>query len=340
MRDASQVAAAGTPAADPAAPAVAPSDPPADDSGDAADSGSDWFARTKEIAGFIAPTTAITALLIYFGYVGTRARFAYFGVYLDLTELSNQNLVLYGLEVLYVPAALALLALLAGAACHAAVGWLVSAPDRSGTALTVAAFAALGGVLLTARALIGILVVQVAQTEVPGTSALALALGPVLLVYAGWIAATVLSRRTGRSVPAASFAAGHVGARSARLRRLTTVVVGGLVLVGLFWAANSFAWAFGQGRAVEDALGLPAQPEVVLDTKEALVDLPQGITEVPLPTDAEQAFRYRYRGLRLLLAAGDRLFLVPAHWTEEGRTLVVPYDDEIRIQLIPSPQSR
>lgn len=288
--------------------------------------GKDWGTRLKDLAGLIAPTTAISALLIYFGYVGTRARFAYFGVYLDLTELSNQSLVLYGLEVLYVPAALALLAILAAAGCHAAVSWLVAAPGHRRTALAVAAFFAVAGVLLVARALIGILVVRVSRSEVPGTSALALALGPALIVYGGWAAATVLSGRTGvreRWQP------------GARLRRLVAVVAAGLVLVGLFWAANSFAWAFGQGRAVDDALALPTQPELVLDTREPLVDLPEGVTEVPLPAASEQAFRFRYRGLRLLLAAGGRLFLVPAHWTDRSRTLVVPYDGEIRIQLVP-----
>lgn len=288
--------------------------------------GKDWGTRLKDLAGLIAPTTAITALLIYFGYVGTRARFAYFGVYLDLTELSNQNLVLYGLEVLYVPAALVLLAILAAAGCHAAVSWLVAAPGHRRTALAVAAFVAVAGVLLVARALIGILVVRVSRSEVPGTSALALALGPTLIVYGGWAAATVLS---GRTEVRKRWQAG------ARLRRLVAVVAAGLVLVGLFWAANSFAWAFGQGRAVDDALALPTQPELVLDTREPLVDLPEGVTEVPLPAGSEQAFRYRYRGLRLLLAAGGRLFLVPAHWTDHGRTLVVPYDGEIRIQLVP-----
>src|SRR4029453_766373 len=223
---------AAAPAAEPAAPAAVPIEPPATDSGETAtDPPPGWGPQIKEFAGFIAPTTAVTALLIYFGYVGTRARFAYFGVYLDLTELSNQNLVL--------------LAFLAGAGGHAAGGWLVTAPGRGGVALTIAAFAALGGFLLTARALIGILVVRVAQTEFPGTSALALALGPLLLAYAGWIAATVLSRRTDQRQHSDSFAAWHAGARTARLRRLAAVVVGGLVLVGLFWAANSFAWAFG-----------------------------------------------------------------------------------------------
>jgi hypothetical protein len=140
--------------------------------------------------------------------------------------------------------------------------------------------------------------VRVSQTEVPGTSALAL--GPVLIAYAGWAAGTVASRRAGPRLTR-----WHGDPRVTRLRRVVAVVTAGLVRVGLFWAVNSFAWAFGQGRAIQDALDLPTDPEVVLDTKEPLIDLPEGVTEVRLPASSEdQAFRYRYRGLRLLVAAG------------------------------------
>lgn len=291
-----------------------------------ADPAPDWGTRLKDLAGILAPTTAITALLLYFGYIGTRARFAYFGVYLDLTGLSNQDLMLYGLEVLYVPAALVLLAVLLGAAGHAAVSWLTGAPEHRRAALATAAALLIAGVLLLARATIGLLVVRVSRTEIPGTSALALASGPILISYAGWAAATVLVRDG-----TARFPRWYTGPAIVRVRRLITVAVSGLVLVGLFWAANSFAWAFGQGRAVDDAGQLPYRAEVLLDTKEPLADLPPGVEETPLAGE----FKHRYHGLRLLVAADDRLFLVPAPWTDQARTLVVPYDDQIRLQLVP-----
>jgi len=109
----------------------------------------------------------------------------------------------------------------------------------------------------------------------------------------------------------------------------------GLVFAGLFWAANGFAAGFGTGRAVDDATALPRRPEVVLDTKERLVDPPEGVTETPLPVEEGQTYKYRYRGLRLLLATGGRLFLVPQHWDDQGRTLVVPNDSQLRLELVP-----
>ncbi|MCY1139786.1 hypothetical protein OWR29_17430 [Actinoplanes sp. Pm04-4] len=291
-----------------------------------ADPAPDWGTRIKDLAALIAPTTAITALLIYFGYVGTRARFAYFGVNLDLTEMSNQSLILYGLEVIYVPAAVSLVVVLVAAICHALISRLVHAAGRSWTALGFAGVAAVAGLLLLARGVIGLLIFRVSQSERPLTSPLTLAVGPVLILYAAWAAGTVLARGE------KSFARWYQGAGMIRLRRFVAATVAGLVLVALFWAANGFAGAFGSGRAVQDALDLPGEPEVVLDTREQLIDVPAGITEAPLPG---KEFRYRYRGLRLLLAAGDRLFLTPAHWTTESRTLVVPYDDQVRLQLDP-----
>ena len=122
---------------------------------------------------------------------------------------------------------------------------------------------------------------------------------------------------------------------TSRLRRIALAATAGLVVAGLFYAVNSFAAAYGAGRGYDDAVGLPERPEVILDTKERLVDVPPGVTERDLPADKDAAFRYRYSGLRLLLESGERLFLVPGNWTVQSKTLVVPYDSDIRIQLIP-----
>jgi hypothetical protein len=123
-----------------------------------------------------------------------------------------------------------------------------------------------------------------------------------------------------------------------RLRRLALGATAGLVVAGLFYAANSFAAAYGAGRGYDDAIRLPRQPEIVIDTRERLIDLPPGVVESALPAGKETTFHYRYAGLRLLLESGERLFLVPGNWTAQSRTLVVPYDSDIRIQLIPRQQ--
>jgi hypothetical protein len=301
--------------------------------------------RLREIASFIAPTTLATALLFYFGYVATRSRFEYFGVYLDMTDLSNQNLLLYGIEVVYVPAALAFLTVLLIVAVHGTVSWLVSRPERDSLTLLLSLAAALGGLLLVGRALLGMFRPSIEETEpVPGTTALALAVGPALIAYAAWIAGRVSSRKLadegGRARGSVRFAAWSASAGAARFRHGAVACVIGLAVAGLFWAANEFAWAYGAGKAYDDATKMWKRPPVILETKEQLAGPPPGIEETVLPpaaaAEGADAFRYRYQGLRLLLTSGGRLYLVPQQWTEGSRTTVVTYNEDVRVQLLPA----
>jgi hypothetical protein len=58
------------------------------------------------------------------------------------------------------------------------------------------------------------------------------------------------------------------------------------------------------------------------------------IDESVLEFEEGQTFRYRYRQLRLLLVkGGEVMFLVPAQWSTSGTTLVVPMNDEVRVQF-------
>jgi hypothetical protein len=290
--------------------------------------------RLSHWSAVIAPTTVATAMLLYFGYIGTRARFAYFGVYLELTELSSRDLVLYGIEVLYLPVAILLLTVLAVVLIHLGASWATTRDQGRNGVLMAAGVVALIGVLLTARAVIGLLVGHVARAEPAASTPLAMATGPVLVAYACWLAARVGIHHD-RAAPALRSWYLSRPVRTLRLTALTAAV--GLAVTGLFWAGTSFAWRLGEGRAYDDALQLPSRPEVVLDTGQRLIDLPPFVQETKLPAGKGDRFHYRYRGLRLLIQAGDRLFLVPGQWTAQGRTLVVPYDDSIRLQVIPKP---
>lgn len=277
--------------------------------------------RFRRLAETIGPTTLVTALLIYFGYIATRARFGYFGVSLELTGLSNQSLLLYGLEVVYVPATLALMAILVVIGLHAIVKWRLERFPGDVTNSFIAGGAALVGVLLVGRALIGIFLLSPAEDEVLGATALSLTFGPAAVAYGAWIF-------------------GENGSRPllpAKLARSGIACVVGLFVAGLTWAATQFAFAYGTGRGEEDAEQISSRPEVILDTRDMLVGMPGKVTQTSLSaTGAETTFAYRYSGLRLLLSSGGRLFLVPVDWTYGvDQTLVLPYDGTVRIQLIP-----
>ncbi|MQA93963.1 MAG: hypothetical protein GEV11_04710 [Streptosporangiales bacterium] len=291
--------------------------------------------RLRELAGYIAPTTLIGTLLLYFGYAGTRARFEYFGVSLDLLDMSTQDLSLQGLEVVYVPAVLVALLALAAIVAHAAVSWTLSRPGGEFLALVAAGLAALIGLLLLARGLLGVLQPDIAREEdPPGQTPLALAIGPALLTYGIRIALRL----------APGGADGAIGrwyasrpVRTLRLGALTAVAA--LAVGGSFWAADSFARAYGTGRAFEDARHLSERPAVVLDTVRPLParETGPGVTERRLERRAGDPYRFRYGGLRLLAESGDRLFLVPAQWRRGSGTLVLPYDDTVRLRLVPGP---
>ena len=72
---------------------------------------------------------------------------------------------------------------------------------------------------------------------------------------------------------------------------------------------------------------------VILDTRERLFLADGTVEETALPVEEGDRFRYRYRGLRLLILGSDRLFLVPDAWSASDSTLVVPLDDSVRVQF-------
>jgi hypothetical protein len=284
--------------------------------------------RVRQIAEALGPATLATALLIYFGYVATRARYEYFGVPVDLAGRSNQDMMLDGLEVVFVPAVMLFLGLLAIVGIHSLVLWLLSRDrgDRREGASDVTAFVGYGfvlvGVLLIGRALIGIFVQGPEVSVVIGATPLSLAFGPAAVAYGVWIE----GQRRGRPL---------LSQRPARNGAMGVIA---LLVAGLVWASTQLAWAYGTGRGEEDAAGLEDRPEVVVETKEPLDDLPRGVTASRLGTagDDTRAYRHRYRGFRLLLASGGRLFLVTPEW-RRGRdaTIVLPYEKDIRVRLVP-----
>lgn len=311
------------------------------------------LARFREFVNIIGPTTVITAFLVYFGYIGTRARFEYFGVYLDMVNLSTQDLLLNGVEVVYIPAVLMALVAFAAVTAHAIVSWLLTSNALVVTWSIVGVMAVVG-TLLMGRALVGILVPHVADTESPpGQTPLALALSPVLLAYALWITVRLLlgSSRQFVTTPAEkqlrfsrtdllrAFIEWCATPSAQVVRRTGLITVSAIFIAGMFWAVNSFAWGFGAGRAYADALRLENRPQVLLETRERLLNLPPEVVEIKLRPVEDTAFRYRYSDLRLLVESGGMLFLVPKNWTSESRTIIVPYNDAVGIQLAPAPTS-
>lgn len=253
-----------------------------------------WYALATN---FVAPATFLTAVLFYYGYVSSRAQYRYFGLDVDTIGLSTRDYVMRSPQPLLVP----LLLVPAIGAGLLIVGRVLQRriPLKMMRAATWASTVILGiGLLmLFAYAWIG------EWPYYPMVTPLVLAVGLLALVWC-W-------RRAG----------GHA----------TSVVLALIaVAVCVFWATATLAQWTGLGAAQRTARNLDKLPAVVIDTKERLylgTTPDSGVTESDVGglevADEDQTFRYRYRGLQLLIQSGDRMFLVPEHWTPSNSTLLV-----------------
>jgi len=113
-----------------------------------------------------------------------------------------------------------------------------------------------------------------------------------------------------------------------------------VVAAAVFWANATVAQWSGAGLAREQGAHLEVLPQVVVDTKERLYLRSPDIAESALPAAEGQQFAYRYRGWRLLIQKGDRMFLVPCRqsgsqcvWRPGSPTILVRPSDTTRLQF-------
>jgi hypothetical protein len=252
----------------------------------------------------VAPVTLISGLLFYFGYVSARAQYEYFGIDVDTIGLRTQDYVMRSPQPLLVPLLGLTLLAVAGLLLHNAI--LPTATTIRRAKIVTIALLLLGVLGLIGYPILGHLPYY--ALVVPAVIGLAAA----ALAYLSYF-----DRK------AAGLAPQYV------LLGLLAVVT----TTCAFWATATTAQYSGRGLAKSDARNLRQFPVVILDTKERLQLRSPGIEETSLKAGAEQAFNYRYRGLRLLVVGQNRLFLVPQQWNASNTTVVVPLDSSIRVQF-------
>jgi hypothetical protein len=283
----------------------------------------------------VAPVTALSALLFYFGYASTRAMYQYFGVDVDTVGLGSQDYLMRSPRPLLVPLVGLLLLGVFGLWLHVGVSDLLANPrgGRARTRMAARSAVAAGGIILLSSVLLVVLYPVPAIRDWPAYDLvvpLCLALGIVVLAYGRHVVARSNPSdvrdppdpNDGREPPRRS------------LRRVATVLVVSVVAASIFWATSTLAQWSGRGQAEVLADRLEELPSVILDTKERLYVNNPDIQEFELPEEDGQTFRYRYRQLRLLLVkGGERMFLVPAKWSPSATTLLVPLSDDVRVQF-------
>ena len=282
--------------------------------------GSRFWKMTEELVALIGPTTLLTALLYYFGYVSARSFYAYFGVSLSALDVSPQSYLINSADTLFRPIATLLVVLISLFIMHGLVSLILGlAGQKWGRVVALCLL-----VLSVALAAVGFWGLFRASGGM--APPLSLAAGAVLLEYSIWVAL-----RYGALPPPIEAAV----RRGANLRRGFVLA---LILVSLFWAVTIVAYSRGieRARLIEQSLPLQAQAVVYSDKE---LQLPSAAIGVTTLSGNGSAYRFRYNGLRPLLYSRDRWFLLPVDWTHDGgATVLVLRDDDssrIRVDLAP-----
>ncbi|MCW2576721.1 MAG: hypothetical protein JWR66_2751 [Modestobacter sp.] len=279
----------------------------------------------KVVGAIVAPTSLLTGLLFYFGRSRGAGYYRYFHVNATVLDLSTNDVLVAGVDGLFVPisvaCSLALVALwlnrllltrMPDGARRRVLRVLVPAAGTVGAGLMTLAFVD----LFTDGAVLGV--------NSP-TGGLGLALGVVLSLYAV------------RLVRLESPVAGRRPAGGGLAEWAAAFL---LVSIGLFWAAGGYAFGVGTGGASTLHRALPGVPEAVLYSERSLSLVVPGVTEVRC-ADPDAAYRFRYDGLRLVRRAGDQYLLLPATWNRDtGVAVLISRGAGIRLEFAAPGQVR
>jgi hypothetical protein len=279
--------------------------------------------RWVNIVGlFIAPTTVITSLCFYFGYVFTRTYFAYFGVDTDAIGYTVAEYVLQSVSVLYGPMIVLLLAWVALSWTTTSLRRMAANGTRTSLLRRLAWSAIVFGAIGAASGLVGVVVPGLLSEELSLAIPMALGAGTILLLTGSWmLRAPGTSSASRRYLPA---------------ERASLVAASAVLVLAAFWVTNIFATSYGRNQAEIRVGKLWSQETSAILTTTTPLDVPTDLI-VRVPADeppSREANTLRYKCFRVLAARGDRWILVPARWTPEyGYALIFTQSPGDRITV-------
>ena len=285
------------------APAASPESP-----GKTEGAGQDRGGLLRGIAVVVGNITVLTALLVYFGWKRSEVQAKGLGIDESLLGMSTQEYILRSVGSVLV---LLIVMALFGILWVVLDRWLSLRLHRRGTGDRVYRWVSR---LLPAAIVLLPLAAWLGKGWWPEGAyigfPLLCAAGLLLLLYAFSLRGALPG-----SVP--------LSAGTESVLRVCTAV---LVAVALFTAATNYATveAVQLARAFERQV--PALPEVVVHSVEALNIEAPGVRLTQLGD--ETGYRFRYSGLRLLERVGGQYFLISDEWTRRFGVVVVLKDDE------------
>jgi hypothetical protein len=275
--------------------------------------------RLADLAQLLGPTTLLTALLYYYGYVSLKAYYAYFGITLTVVDPSPADYIVRSPDTLFRPVATLMGVLVIAYLAHRAfAAWCLRLSTIWLRRIVV--------LLLCATVVLAVIGASGLYADPRGLlSPLSLTAAALVLEYTFWVLLTF-------SNPTATVRDLLQG--GVLLRRGLVVAV---VIVGAFWTVSLLAQDRGRSNAELTEASLPIQPQAIVYSTVALELNGPGVTEVRLGSE-RGSFTYAYTGLHTLLFANDRWFLLPHEWEHgSGATVFILRDDssEIRIDVGP-----
>jgi hypothetical protein len=265
------------------------------------------------VALVIAPTTLITALAFYFGWTFTNERASYFGIDPSALGFSTTDYLLRSVDVLYVPLGAVILAALGAVTIHSFIRGRIDDPHFAATRDRAAWACGIVGSALLVLGIATLFWTPPLRLDQRGHGGYLLpplspGVGALLIAYCAFLA-----RR--------------------RISTTALVLVACLVVLSAFWTASAYARALGLGRAKALERSLSTQPGVRIFSKKRLRIKAKGVIETSIDRDA--AYPYKYAGLRLLIRSGGKYFVVPDSWSQDRVAIVLPDNDDIRVEFTP-----
>jgi hypothetical protein len=272
-----------------------------------------------DVLSIAAPTGLLTGILYYFGYVSTKAYYAYFGISLSALNLPTSSYLIDDANTFFKPAATLLIVLIALFAVHHLLAHTFKRARPRWARWVALGLAGLAAVLA------GIGLAGLYGSAGGLWSAISLAAAGLALEYSMWTALRYADLSPGISRLI------HTGVNPRR------GLVIALVVTAAFWATTDLAYQQGVATASLVQLSLPLQSQAVVYSAEDL-HLPLPARNITSLGGKDTAYHFRYNGLRPLVYSQGRWFLLPVGWTaDNGSTVIVLQDDpgQIRVDLAP-----
>lgn len=261
----------------------------------------------------VAPATAVTSLLYYFGWKRTQYFWQSFGFNERLLSYNTQDFLLRSVDALFYPAALVLLMALAIRSLHNPLTAYIVQSRWAG--ITERTLIVVGAALILVT-LLGPWWRLVDESAV--ITPVGFASGVLLIAYSQSIHKLA-------SPPAGS------PSRGSGIVRLVLLAL--LLFIAAFWSVDNWARIVGRSRA-EGIINqqLSGLPGATLYSRNRL-QLGGGVTETVLK-DGQDAYPFRYSGLRLLGYSNKKFFLLPKDWSRAADPgFVLTDDDAVRVDF-------